>query len=201
MSGQGGRIDLAAWRETSMRFASGLMLCLLLILGTAGCGGGGGDTGVATAGGTAKPTSSAAGGGGKNGDAALKYSQCMRENGVPKFPDPSENGAIDIDLATLGVSKDAVDAAAEKCKQFAPGGGTPRKPDAQKLELMRQYSKCMRDNGVANFPDPDENGGISLDYGKLGIDPTGPTMTAAEKVCAKILGGGELNDNSGRSLG
>ncbi|PZG01994.1 hypothetical protein [Micromonospora deserti] len=172
-----------------MRFMSGLALCLLLTLVAAGCTASDGDQGVATAGGTAKPTSSAAGQD-SSGDGVLKYSQCMRQNGVPNFPDPNENGGLDIDLDKIGVSEETVDAAAQKCKEYAPGGGAPQKLDPQKLEQTRQYSRCMRDNGVPNFPDPDENGGISLDPDRLGMDPTGPTMKAAENACEKFLGGG-----------
>jgi hypothetical protein len=180
-----------------MRTRTGFVLCLLLALGVAGCGGGKGSNGIASAGGSATPTSSAAAGAGNNQDTALKYSQCVRDNGVPKFPDPDTKGGLGIDGGKLGVSKETLDAAMEKCKQYLPNGGEPQKLDPAKLDLLRQYAKCMRENGVPKFPDPDANGGIALDPDKLGMDPVGPQIKAAEKACEKYLGagGGERSTN------
>jgi hypothetical protein len=184
-----------------MRIRTGLVLCLLLTLGVAGCGGSNGDDGIATAGTSATPTSSAGAGKGTNQDTALKYSTCMRDNGVPKFPDPDVNGGLGVDLEKLGVSKEKVDAASDKCKQYLPNGGEPQKLDPEKLELVRQHSKCMRENGVPNFPDPDDNGGISLDPTKLGMDPVGPQVKAAEKACEKYLGSGSGERSNNESGG
>jgi hypothetical protein len=66
----------------------------------------------------------------------LKFAQCMRSHGVPKFPDPKAGGAL-----TLG-SKSGVDpntpqfqAAQKTCQKLVPGGpivevpsGSPPKP-------------------------------------------------------------------------
>jgi hypothetical protein len=49
----------------------------------------------------------------------------MRENGIPNFPDPSEEGGIGLDMNELGLSgpdDPKLKAAEEKCKQFQPGG-------------------------------------------------------------------------------
>jgi len=171
----------------------------LVVLSLGACGAEKAGNGVATAGGgPAKPSSSAAPSGGE--DPALKYSACVRANGVPNFPDPDVNGGLDVDLGKLGVSKDKLDAADKKCKQYMPNGGQPQKLDPEKLALARQYSQCMRENGVPKFPDPDANGGIALDGRKLGVDPIGATMKAAEKACKKYLGdggGGQLSNQTG----
>jgi hypothetical protein len=58
-----------------------------------------------------------------------KFSQCMRENGVPKFPDPTENG-IEVDGNELGMGPEdprfkAADKACAKYTQPAPGGQGP----------------------------------------------------------------------------
>lgn len=183
-----------------MRFRSAAVLGLLVALSVAGCGGTkGDDDGVATAGGgTAKPSGSASAPA-NDADGSLKYSACMRANGVPNFPDANANGGLDIDLGKLGVSKEKMDAADQKCKQYLPNGGQPQKLDPEKLELARQYSKCIRANGVPGFPDPDPNGGIAIDGNKLGVDPLGATMKAAEKACQKYMGpgGGELSSKQG----
>ncbi|MCU7728000.1 hypothetical protein ODJ79_30145 [Actinoplanes sp. KI2] len=175
------------------------MLGTLIVLSLGACAAEKTGNGVATAGnGAAKPASSASAGPGGD-DAALKYSACVRANGVPNFPDPNPQGGLDLDLGKLGVSKETMDAADAKCKQYLPNGGRPQKIDPAKLALAREYSKCMRANGVPKFPDPDAYGGIALDGGKLGVDPVGSTMKAAEKACQKYLGdgGGQLSSRTG----
>jgi hypothetical protein len=63
------------------------------------------------------------------------------------------------------------------------GGGSGRGSDGKN---PAKFSACMRSHGVPKFPDPDSNGGISLDAGG-GIDPESPTFKAAEKACEKDL--------------
>lgn len=50
----------------------------------------------------------------------LKYAQCMRKNGVPKFPDP-QGGALDI--GDLDPNSPQFKAAAQKCQSLRPAGG------------------------------------------------------------------------------
>jgi hypothetical protein len=185
----------------AMRFTSGAVLIgALVVLSAGACGADKTGTGVATAGGgTAKPSAGASAGAAGD-DAALRYSACVRANGVPNFPDPDPNGGLDLDLGKLGVRKEKLDAADQKCKQYLPNGGQPQKLDPQKLTLARQYAQCMRANGVPKFPDPDAYGGIAIDGRKLGTDPVGATMKAAEKACQKYRGdggGGQLSTRSG----
>lgn len=168
-----------------MRIRTGLALGLLLAVITTGCAGADGNDGVATTGKTAKPTSSASADAQSQQEALLKYSQCMRENGVPDFPDPKigDSGGVSLDLPA-GTDSKKVDAASEKCKQFMPNGGEPQKIDPQRLEELREYSQCMRDNGVKNFPDPTDQG---LQINGNEIDPNDPKVKAAESACAKLM--------------
>jgi hypothetical protein len=48
------------------------------------------------------------------------------------------------------------------------------------------FAKCMRANGVTNFPDPTGNG-IQIPNG---VNPASPSFQAAQKACAKDLPGG-----------
>jgi len=122
----------------------------------------------------------------------LKYSQCMRDNGVPNFPDPKmeDGGGFSLSLPE-GADNEKVDAAQEKCKANLPNGGVPEKPDPERLEQMRKYAQCMRENGVPNFPDPSEDGGIALDMGKLGLSgPDDPKLKGAEEKCKSVMPAG-----------
>jgi hypothetical protein len=58
-------------------------------------------------------------------DQWLKVAQCMRSNGVPNFPDPTEsNGRISLQLSGGGLnpSSGLYQAANAVCKRYAPGG-------------------------------------------------------------------------------
>jgi hypothetical protein len=194
----------AAEKETTMRTRTGIVLGLLLAVAVAGCGRPSKTPGVATArsgaaaSGSATPTLN-------ERDMALRYSQCMRENGVPNFPDPKidDNGNMSLD-APGGADPVKMDAAMQKCKQYLPNGGQPRKADPQVLEQLRRFAQCMRDNGVPKFPDPTDEG-LSIDPGKLGI--TGrpeddPKYAAAQRKCAQYMpvppsGGAPATNNVG----
>ncbi|MEV4137886.1 hypothetical protein AB0J72_37655 [Dactylosporangium sp. NPDC049742] len=174
--------------------ARGLLLGLLLVLGltAAGCGKArGGDNGVASAGGT--PTASASAGSGnqprdpaKDQENMLKYAQCMREHGID-MPDPQfEGGGVRM-MLPQGTDKAKVDAANAECKQYMPNGGQPMKADPEMQERMRKYSQCMRENGVPEFPDPGEDGGIRFEGGQgSNLDPGSEAFKKADQACQQF---------------
>jgi hypothetical protein len=178
---------------------AGLGLSLLLATGVAGCGGASGDDGVATAS-SAKPKPTATSSSGKQNPrdtqaAALRFAKCMRANGLPNFEDPKvSDGGLAIALPD-GVSPDKADKANQKCKKYLPNGGVPPKLNPQELERQRQFAKCMRANGVPDFPDPQANGGgIRIDKksgsgganaGTSKVGPGNPTFDKAQRACAK----------------
>lgn len=169
--------------------------CLLLALALAGCAQSGPGDGVATAGGpgTSATTSASTG---PDPDGPFKYSKCVRENGVPDFPDPKTDGGGGFSLAVPeGVDKSKVDAAHEKCKHLMPNGGEPQKASPEAIEEGRRMAQCMRENGFPDFPDPDANGGIAIQGGP-GLDPKDPKFQEAEKKCAP-QGGGTHQRNDG----
>ncbi|MEV4643073.1 hypothetical protein AB0J80_37615 [Actinoplanes sp. NPDC049548] len=49
------------------------------------------------------------------------------------------------------------------------------------------YAKCMRENGVANFPDPDKNGQVRLDPNS-GVDQDSPEFRQAQDACKQYIG-------------
>jgi hypothetical protein len=173
-----------------MRTRTVLTLSLMLTLAAGGCAGKADDGGrVASAGGTPTPSSSAEARQ-QDEDAAIKFSQCMRDQGLTWFPDPQPNGG-GISLAIpKGKDKEKVDKAMEACKKYAPGGGEKRRMSPEELEEARKMAQCMRDNGVKDFPDPQPDGSIRLDGRKMGMGPGDPTFDKAEKECSKYGPGG-----------
>ncbi|MEV4517488.1 hypothetical protein AB0K00_52095 [Dactylosporangium sp. NPDC049525] len=111
-------------------------------------------------GGKADPGASA----GTDQEQALKFAQCMRDNGVD-MPDPGDGnivtGAGGDGSGPIGgadaVDLDADGAAFEACRKFLPNGGEMRKPTAAELEQQVRYAQCMRAHGI-DYPDPTADG-------------------------------------------
>jgi hypothetical protein len=119
---------------------------------------------------------------------ALEYARCMRDNGVPDFPDPDPNGRFS------GVGHEQQDnpdfiAAQEACRDLAPGGEHERLGDPAFVAQMREFSRCMRANGVPDFPDPDPDGRLRGAGHEQRNDPQ--YQAAAETCRSKLPGGGE----------
>ena len=170
-----------------MRTTRILALGLLLTMAAAGCGKAAEGDQVASAGGA--PTASTSAAATRDEDAPLKFSQCMREQGMTWFPDPQPGGGLQIKVPQ-STDKAKFDAAMAACKQWAPDGGDRGPADPQQLEQGRQMAQCMRDNGVPNFPDPQADGSIRLDGDKIGSGPGDPTFDKAEQACSKFRPGG-----------
>ncbi|MET0414776.1 MAG: hypothetical protein ABW022_01990 [Actinoplanes sp.] len=165
-----------------------LLLGLLLLTTAAACAGSTDNgTGVATAqSDAATPGASPSATASRDPDAPLKFAKCMREQGLAWFPDPDANGRTVVKMPK-GVDRATFGAAEEACKQYAPSRDGDGPADPEMLEQARQMAKCMRENGVPNFPDPQPNGGIELNRDQIGEGPGSPTFDRAEEKCAKFM--------------
>jgi hypothetical protein len=91
---------------------------------------------------------------------ALAFARCMRDSGVPNFPDPIPGGGFAFNPVGIDRGAPAVRAAQAKCQRFAPqppGGptaGSSGPPSAQALAQLRTVARCMREHGISAFPDP-----------------------------------------------
>lgn len=150
------------------------VLASLLLVGLAGCSPDT-DSGAATA---------------EDKQAGLKFAQCMRENGVPAFEDPAfdENGEMELRFPS-GTDPKTVEPAQDKCKRYLPGGGEPEKVTAEDVKKFQAYAKCMRENGMPGYPDPDEQGRSRFENGKE-PDPNDPGLKTAHEKCGEHLPGG-----------
>ncbi|MDX6585300.1 MAG: hypothetical protein QOI10_4484 [Solirubrobacterales bacterium] len=108
-----------------------------------------GNTGTGTA--TASSTGT---GGNKNAtdqDKAVKFAECIREHGVPDFPDANAKGDFEYGVSVSpAVWKNAVDA----CKALQPPGSLSSKRTPKEQSASLKFAQCIRENGVKDFPDP-----------------------------------------------
>jgi hypothetical protein len=101
---------------------------------------------------------------------AVMFAECMRTNGVSGFPDPDASGALTIDAVANGSAVDTSSVAFEQafsaCKHLEPSGFTGNQRSAEEQKAALAFAQCIRDNGVADFPDP-ANGEPLIDTNKI----------------------------------
>src|SRR4029077_15274630 len=84
----------------------------------------------------------------------LAFSQCMRSNGMPNFPDPQRfvGGNVKLTIHQLG-SSPQFSAAMSACNHLLPNrGGAPGGTDQQtrtQLADELSFARCMRSHGIA----------------------------------------------------
>jgi hypothetical protein len=124
-------------------------------------------------------------------EAALAYAQCIRANGYPEFPDPNADGQFMM-RRDQGMSFDDPQyrAAQEACQELRPPGMGGDMDDEERMEMLLAFSRCMRDNGVEEFPDPDPGGRGFLFTGTPPFNPYSSTFQAALQTCQSHIQGG-----------
>ena len=156
---------------------------MLLVAALSGCAGDKKEQQVASVDG-GKPSGGASA---APDDAAQgrRFAQCMRAAGV-EMPDPGPDGMAGIPALAVGdeAAADKMDAAMEKCRELLPNGGEPPKPSAEDLAKARDYAKCVRENGLPSFPDPDAETGAF----RLGPDKAGDfdKLSEVSKKCPQL---------------
>ena len=122
----------------------------------------------------------------------LAFSACMRSHGVPRFPDPTSNGGVSIQVQPgSGIDQNSpqYQSAMHACQSLLPAGkvnGGSVSPTVR-TEYLR-YAACMRSHGIPNYPDPTFNGN-SVNLGNLsalGIDTNSPQYQSASNACASL---------------
>jgi hypothetical protein len=106
----------------------------------------------------------------------------MRENGVPEFPDPDPEGRILIPRGSVNPDSAGFREAIDACQHLAPAGWGEANVGPGDEEVMLEFARCMRENGVPDYPDPDPNSGV-----RIMRDPNDPKVQAALESCKAIL--------------
>ncbi len=123
--------------------------------------------------------------------STLGFSKCMRANGVPNFPDLSNDGmriegsGQTISVNGVSVNAPAFTAARQKCRQYMPHSDASPAQTAQQRRRGLEFARCMRSHGVPNFPDPEviTGAGGNQEAYLPGVNVQSPAFQAAAKAC------------------
>jgi hypothetical protein len=113
---------------------------------------------------------SSTGSSGSANSQLVAYSQCMRSNGLPSFPDSAGAVPPKVTAQELGVSSARLQAAQQACQHLLPAAGgsltasslqqcylagvCPQALVQQALSAGREFAQCMRSHGAPDWPDP-----------------------------------------------
>jgi hypothetical protein len=121
----------------------------------------------------------------------LAFSQCMRSNGVPSFPDPAQYSGGNVKLTihqSPGSGSPRFHAAMNACGHLLPttGQDTPESAaqTAARLADALSFARCMRSHGVSQFPDPTSQGQLTIEMVQSqGIDIHSPAVLRVVQQC------------------
>ena len=162
--------------------------------------------------GSPSSTSSSTGtGGSSNGSAnsqLVAYSQCMRSNGVPNFPDPAGGVPPKVSAQELGVSSSQLQVAQGACQHLLPAtsgslsgsslqqcylaGVCPQALVQQARNAGRELARCMRSHGVPNWPDPIVDSQGRPLFNITVPRPPPPQVSTAMNECERLEPAGSL---------
>ena len=161
----------------------------------AACGGGASSASVAHIGSTTTSTPAAAAAG-SSSSQLQKFVSCMRDHGVPNFPElvmTANGSAVPAEPVNIDKNSPAVQKARRACGSILPGSSPA--PSAQAITPKDQvdYIKaaaCMRAHGVPDFPDP-KFSGTSVTFAQPpGMNASignSPTFLRAREICEKLI--------------
>ena len=129
-------------------------------------------------------------------DARLAFVNCLSDAGV-ELP----TGAFDADGAprlgpiaeSLDTTDSAVQGAVAECSPLlaaAQAADLAADPEVRNLviEQLAAFTQCMRDQGVADFPDPDGESPVDEPYAPEEVPFSAPGFDAAMATCQDLVG-------------
>jgi len=143
-----------------------------------------------SSGGSQSAAGSAGAGQGRSPDAqTAAIVQCYRTHGDPTFPDPVYDPSDGRwHFATSPGSAPA--STRQACQHLFPAvNASPPVPQAQFQQLVR-LAQCIRQHGVASWPDPDPDGAFGL---PPSLQKKTPAYARAAQACARLMPSGGLN--------
>lgn len=170
-------------RQHRIRLLAAAPVLAVLLGVLSACGEPESESTVPSAGGTAAPSATPSGGSSEYAQS-LAFANCMRDNGLPDFPDPDPNAADGLNLGGTTIDRGSTQFknAMEACQDLLPAGSEKAEANTEQIAQMTKYAECMRKNGLPDFADP----------GPGGFDPGGwntddPAFKTAADACKELL--------------
>lgn len=127
--------------------------------------------------------------GGSAQSQQLAFARCMRAHRVTDFPD--SGGLTHLPQASPGSDLNPNNptnrAARQACQSLLPTVHLNPAQAAQTLAIGLKFSKCMRNHGITNYPDPGPHNGPGGGWGinLSGVDLNSPQFQAAQQACRR----------------
>ena len=114
-----------------------------------------------------------------------KFAACIRDHGVPSFPDPQTSAGIQIPVSFTKNPSPAFKSAMQACNYLMPADTSPPVASASQKAAAVKLAQCMHKHGVPNYPDPTYQDGhlIPPSIANPAINPASPAFGAASKTC------------------
>ena len=156
------------------RAAVGAGLIVMLLL--AGCSASAGS-------GSATTTTS-----GQQAAAAVlrEFVRCARANGMPNLPDLrlDSNGQVSVPEGTPEPPK-SVERACRSIWERLPASASGEQPPAD-MQALLGFARCMREHGMADFPDPKPDGRFPLPPSMQRVQGKTPGFLRAMQACRQL---------------
>lgn len=130
--------------------------------------------------------------------AAYRFSRCMREHGLPNFPDPKVTTSEGHQSVALAVTPSDTGSPQFKTAQKACSGILPAPPSRsdlaaqarQRAQNILSFVRCLRAHGITRFPDPNPQGQLTLQMVQAaGVDLHAPGVRSAGLACVSASHG------------
>jgi hypothetical protein len=148
---------------------------IALVVVVAGCSASGGSGAATTTSGQQAATA-----------VLREFVRCARANGMPNLPDLrlDSNGQVSVPEGTPEPPK-SVERACRSIWERLPASATGDRgrPPADMQALLR-YARCMREHGMADFPDPQADGRFPLPASLRGGKT--PSFLRANQACRQL---------------
>src|SRR5512132_3553677 len=187
----------------TFRPLAALAMIAVIVAGCSNGSAGNGNTGTTSNTGTANNSGSSSTAASHNSTAtprakAVKFAECMRENGYPDFPDPKASG----EFPTFGISVSPAVwvKALGACKELQPPGSFSAHMSPKQLSAALKFAQCIRAHGVKDFPDPVQDEPI-IDTTKIPAAnrPGGMSiLNAATRKCGDLIAAAIAERNGGK---
>jgi hypothetical protein len=177
-------------RVRFIRFGAG-PLCAAIVLATA--------VACQSVGASAAPASATSAGDQQVLAVGRAYSQCVRDHGIPTFPDmvviagyltlpdDATGDAADQALRADPAARDGCAAILGRLPASAQKGQALTQQDRQNL---LRYAQCIRQNGVPEWPDPKADGSFPIASTPLAGQLKSARVQSAEQACRQFWSGG-----------